>query len=123
MRSKVKEKPHNKRSREEHDNLDSLNHKNKRRKEEKNIKVNESFHYVRKEDSDHLERSDLSEEQYPPALVLNQCNFSKGSQNSNKKNQVLDSDPNKQRPGTLFFALHTSNSFQCWMEDKLLILL
>ncbi|KAL0913280.1 hypothetical protein M5K25_016727 [Dendrobium thyrsiflorum] len=96
---KVNEKQSKKRSREEHDNLDSLHHKNKKRKADKNIKFNESFHFARKEFSDHLERSDLSEEHDPPALVLNKCNSSKGSQNRNNGNAVMDSDPKKQIPG------------------------
>ncbi|KAH0456035.1 hypothetical protein IEQ34_013942 [Dendrobium chrysotoxum] len=96
---KVNEKQNKKRSREEHDNLDSLQRKNKKRKADKNIKFNKSFHFARKEFADHLERSDLSEEHDPPALVLNKCNSSKGTQNSKNGNAVMDSDPKKQRPG------------------------
>ncbi|KAI0500062.1 hypothetical protein KFK09_018270 [Dendrobium nobile] len=96
---KVNEKQNKKRSREDHDNLDSLQRKNKKRKADKSIKFNKSLHFAKKEFSDHLERSDLSEEYDPPALVLNKCNSSKGTQNSKNGNAVMDSDPKKQKPG------------------------
>ncbi|XP_020572736.1 uncharacterized protein LOC110019427 isoform X2 [Phalaenopsis equestris] len=95
---KVTEKQNKKRSREEHDNLDSLQHKNKKRMTDNNIEFNESCCYASKEYTDHLERSDLSEEHYPPALVVNKCNSS-SIQNNNKNNAVQDSGSDKQRPG------------------------
>ncbi|KAL0913276.1 hypothetical protein M5K25_016723 [Dendrobium thyrsiflorum] len=87
-----------KKSREEHDKHDSLQHKNQKRKAEKDIKFNESSHY-------RWDKSDLAEELDPPSFVPNKCNSSGITQYSNKKKGFHDADPNKRRPGILFSLL------------------
>lgn len=92
-----KEKTNKKRPRDENDKPYSLEHKDKKRRndEKKTTKFNESCHKARKDDSEYLEKSDLSEEHNPPSFVINQCS----SLQSSKKNGVQDSDPNKKKQG------------------------
>ncbi|KAK8945665.1 hypothetical protein KSP40_PGU012998 [Platanthera guangdongensis] len=102
QRKEPSEKPSKKRSRDECGNLDSSEHKSKKRREaEKKTKPpNGSCGDPRKDHCEHLERSDLSEEHNPPAAFVPNHSSSSlpNTPKSSKKIDVQAADLNGKRP-------------------------